>query len=140
MKTATITEKKVAERKEISRNIRKMMELGLLAYNTIEHETGENLLRNTLGFIPDEGFREVCVRRFTDEKELGFWNWWINYRQQTEQEYMKHLITQGFMESFESNRDTAKEWLLRNWLRIHSEIEVSEEAIKMCGHFIKNKL
>lgn len=136
-KTATLTETKIAQAREVSANVRDMLELSETDYFNTEFETGLTLLYNTIKPHPN---RVTLFRKFSTTPELGFWNWWINYRQQQECSFMREAFKQGFENLLEMQPDNARMWLRRNWSRIHNEIAVSEVAIYACGEFIKHKL
>ncbi|MGE0636024.1 MAG: hypothetical protein AB7G44_03545 [Bacteroidia bacterium] len=134
-KTATITTTKQTEQ-ELPTLIN-LLGLTELERNNVEFETGLNLLYNTLKPLANHAKQ---FKRLSEDKTLGYWNWWMNYRKQQEVLFTNDILLEGFDISLMRDPEGAKQWLRRNWFRIHNDIKVSENAIYLCGEFVKNKL
>jgi hypothetical protein len=136
MKTAHY-EIKIAEQKQARATLIELLSISELNYNMVEFESGCKLLANTL---KPHSNRLKIYRAIISDPEKGFWNWWINFRQQQEQDWFRYIVSRGFENMLDDDAHKATAWLKRNWERIHNEMEVSEIAIISCGNFIKNKL
>lgn len=137
MKTATHYQVTIAEQQRAKATLIELLDISELNYNMVEFESGCNLLANTL---QPHSNRMKIYKSLVSDQEKGFWNWWINFRHQQEQDWFRYILSHGFENMLDDDAHKATVWLKRNWKRIHSEMEVSEVAIIMCGKFIKNKL
>lgn len=135
MKTATITTTAIAEPELPS--LFSLLGLTELEYNNIEFETGLTLLSNTLK--PHFNHAKL-FKKISEDKSLGFWNWWMTYRKQQEILFTNDILHEGFDICLMRDPEGSKQWLRRNWMRIHNDIKVSENAIYLCGEFVKRKL